>query len=110
MRSPPGQGQLGENACREQLITRQPSAANFLTVAWPIPRLAPVSRSVRGEDDSVMDPTLGAVDAQREGENEGHRIVAKNAATLGWSHAQIFGAPFWIFGPIRASNISCVTA
>jgi hypothetical protein len=28
-------------------MTRQPAAEKRLTVAWPMPRLAPVSRSVR---------------------------------------------------------------
>jgi hypothetical protein len=28
-------------------MTRQPAAENRLTVAWPIPRLAPVSKSAR---------------------------------------------------------------
>jgi hypothetical protein len=29
------------------VMTRQPAAENRFTVAWPIPRLAPVSRSAR---------------------------------------------------------------
>jgi hypothetical protein len=29
------------------VITRQPAAEKRLTVAWPMPRLAPVRRSVR---------------------------------------------------------------
>ena len=33
---------------REQVITRQPSALNRRTVAWPIPRLAPVRSIVSG--------------------------------------------------------------
>jgi hypothetical protein len=38
---------ISGKAFREQVITRQPAAEKRLTVAWPMPRLAPVSRSVR---------------------------------------------------------------
>jgi hypothetical protein len=37
---------LDENGWREQVTTRQPSALKRFTVAWPIPRLAPVKTSV----------------------------------------------------------------
>ena len=33
-------------ASREQVMMRQPSSEKRLTVAWPMPRLAPVSISV----------------------------------------------------------------
>src|SRR5579862_5525679 len=44
---PAAQGQFSGNAWREQVITRQPALAKRLTVAWPMPRLAPVKISVR---------------------------------------------------------------
>src|SRR3954469_12865768 len=44
---PISQGQFSGNAWREQVITRQPAAEKRFTVAWPMPRLAPVSRSAR---------------------------------------------------------------
>ena len=43
---PAGQGQFSGNAWREQVITRHPSREKRLTVAWPMPRLAPVSSRV----------------------------------------------------------------
>src|SRR5689334_20928735 len=45
--SPPGQGHSALNGWRDTVITRQPPALNFFTVAWPMPRLAPVSTRVR---------------------------------------------------------------
>ena len=39
---PISQGQFSGNAWREQVITRQPAEEKRLTVAWPMPRLAPV--------------------------------------------------------------------
>jgi len=44
---PASHGQFSGNGCREQVRTRQPAAEKRLTVAWPMPRLAPVRRSVR---------------------------------------------------------------
>src|SRR5262245_55997195 len=44
---PISHGQFSGNGCREQVMTRQPAAEKRFTVAWPMPRLAPVSRSVR---------------------------------------------------------------
>jgi peptidyl-tRNA hydrolase, PTH1 family len=41
--SHPGQGQRGSKGWREQVSTRHPSDENRLTVACPMPRLAPVS-------------------------------------------------------------------
>jgi hypothetical protein len=37
---------LSGKGWREQVITRQPSRAKRITVAWPIPRDAPVRSSV----------------------------------------------------------------
>jgi hypothetical protein len=45
-----------ENSCREQLMMRQPSRAKRFTVAWPMPRLAPVSTMVLRV--SVMEEAL----------------------------------------------------
>ena len=44
---PASHGQSSGKAWREQVMTRQPAAAKRLTVAWPMPRLAPVRSSVR---------------------------------------------------------------
>src|ERR1700733_7573533 len=44
---PASHGQFSGNGCREQVITRQPAAEKRFTVAWPMPRLAPVRSSVR---------------------------------------------------------------
>ena len=44
---PISHGQFSGKAWREQVITRQPAAEKRFTVAWPMPRLAPVSSSVR---------------------------------------------------------------
>ena len=44
---PAAHGQFSGKAWREQVITRQPALENRLTVACPIPRLAPVRMSVR---------------------------------------------------------------
>src|SRR5487761_355365 len=44
---PASHGQFSGNGCREQVTTRQPAAENRFTVAWPMPRLAPVRSSVR---------------------------------------------------------------
>src|SRR5580704_6065513 len=44
---PASHGQFSGNGCREQVMTRQPAAENRLTVAWPMPRLAPVRSNVR---------------------------------------------------------------
>jgi hypothetical protein len=43
---PISQGQFSGNAWREQVITLQPADAKRFTVAWPMPRDAPVSISV----------------------------------------------------------------
>src|SRR5436190_21137757 len=40
-------GQFSGNGWREQVMTRQPAAEKRFTVAWPMPRLAPVSSKVR---------------------------------------------------------------
>ena len=40
-------GSFPGTRCREQVMTRQPAAEKRFTVAWPMPRLAPVSSSVR---------------------------------------------------------------
>ena len=44
---PVSHGQFSGNGWREQVMTRQPAAEKRFTVAWPMPRLAPVSSSVR---------------------------------------------------------------
>src|SRR3954471_21334298 len=44
---PISHGQFSGNPCREQVMTRQPAAEKRFTVACPMPRLAPVSKSVR---------------------------------------------------------------
>ena len=44
---PISHGQFSGNGWREQVMTRQPAAEKRFTVAWPMPRLAPVSSSVR---------------------------------------------------------------
>ena len=43
---PNSQGHFSGKGCREQQITRQPEAAKRITVAWPMPREAPVSTNV----------------------------------------------------------------
>ena len=43
---PISQGQFSGKAWREQVMTRQPAEAKRLTVAWPMPREAPVRISV----------------------------------------------------------------
>ena len=37
-------GSAASNGWREIVSTRQPASLNVFTVAWPIPRLAPVSK------------------------------------------------------------------
>src|ERR1700676_276887 len=44
---PASHGQSSGNGCREQVMTRQPAEEKRITVAWPMPRLAPVRSSVR---------------------------------------------------------------
>src|SRR5712692_989936 len=44
---PASHGQSSGKGCREQVMTRQPAEENRITVAWPMPRLAPVRSSVR---------------------------------------------------------------
>src|SRR5262249_42139974 len=44
---PISHGQFSGKAWREQVMTRQPAAEKRLTVACPMPRLAPVSRRAR---------------------------------------------------------------
>jgi len=44
---PASHGQSSGKAWREQVMTRQPALENRITVAWPMPRLAPVRSSVR---------------------------------------------------------------
>ena len=44
---PISQGQFSGKAWREQVMTRQPAAEKRFTVAWPMPRLAPVSSMTR---------------------------------------------------------------
>src|SRR5436309_14253345 len=44
---PISHGQFSGNPWREQVITRHPAAEKRFTVACPMPRLAPVNRSVR---------------------------------------------------------------
>src|SRR5205085_9684506 len=44
---PASHGHSSGNGWREQVMTRQPAAEKRFTVAWPMPRLAPVSSSVR---------------------------------------------------------------
>jgi hypothetical protein len=43
---PISQGQFSGKPWREQVITRQPAEAKRFTVAWPMPREAPVRMSV----------------------------------------------------------------
>ena len=43
---PASHGQSSGKPCREQVITRQPAEEKRFTVAWPMPRLAPVRISV----------------------------------------------------------------
>src|ERR1700732_839651 len=40
-------GHCSGKGWREQVMTRQPAAEKRLTVAWPMPRLAPVRSNVR---------------------------------------------------------------
>ena len=54
---PAGQGQSSENSWREHVNTRQPSREKRLTVAWPMPRLAPVSTSVFLGSVSAITPS-----------------------------------------------------
>src|SRR6266404_9034696 len=44
---PASHGQSSGKGCREQVMTRQPALEKRITVAWPMPRLAPVRSSVR---------------------------------------------------------------
>src|SRR5260370_10752454 len=44
---PASQGQFSGQGCREQVMTRQPAEEKRITVACPMPRLAPVRSSVR---------------------------------------------------------------
>ena len=44
---PAPHGQSSGKGCREQVMTRQPAEEKRITVAWPMPRLAPVRSSVR---------------------------------------------------------------
>src|SRR3982074_3255036 len=44
---PASHGQFSGNGCREQVMTRQPAEEKRITVAWPMPRLAPVRSIVR---------------------------------------------------------------
>src|SRR6202045_4755936 len=44
---PASHGQFSGNGWREQVMTRQPVAEKRFTVAWPMPRLAPVSSRAR---------------------------------------------------------------
>ena len=44
---PAAQGQFSGKAGREQVITRQPALEKRFTVAWPMPREAPVRIRVR---------------------------------------------------------------
>ena len=44
---PASHGQFSGNGWREQVMTRQPAAEKRFTVAWPMPRLAPVSSRAR---------------------------------------------------------------
>ena len=43
---PASQGQFSGNGCREQVMTRHPADEKRFTVAWPMPREAPVRMSV----------------------------------------------------------------
>ena len=43
--------QASGTSSREQVMIRQPSCENRITVAWPIPRLAPVKTTVFGFSD-----------------------------------------------------------
>src|ERR1700674_291749 len=45
---PASHGQFSGKGWREQVMTRQPALEKRFTVAWPMPRLAPVSSKVRG--------------------------------------------------------------
>src|SRR3954469_5242798 len=44
---PAPHGHSSGNGCREQVRTRQPALEKRITVAWPMPRLAPVRSRVR---------------------------------------------------------------
>src|ERR1700674_196708 len=44
---PAPHGHSSGKGCREQVRTRQPAEEKRITVAWPMPRLAPVRSSVR---------------------------------------------------------------
>lgn len=46
--TPSAQGQSSTQSWREAVNTRQPAALKCLTVAWPMPRLAPVNSRVLG--------------------------------------------------------------
>src|SRR5471032_3666312 len=59
--SPPGHGQSTLNGWHETVMTRQPPALNFLTVAWPMPRLVPVRTRVRVFAGTVMGGIRGTL-------------------------------------------------
>ena len=68
---PASQGQFSGKAWREQVMTRQPAEAKRLTVAWPMPREAPVRISVLRSALGVLDmgarPSMSCQLAARAG-------------------------------------------
>src|SRR6188474_309052 len=62
---PASHGQLSGKGCREQVMTRQPAEEKRITVAWPMPRLAPVRSSVRRGVLAVVTMSVFQVRASR---------------------------------------------
>ena len=82
---PASHGHSSGNGCREQVITRHPAEAKRLTVAWPMPRLAPVSSSVLRSGIATASfaefPTLAVGNARSRGRGPAiDRLPAARAA------------------------------
>src|SRR5947209_5653336 len=75
---PISHGQFSGNPWREQVITRHPAAEKRFTVACPMPRLAPVSSSVRR---GWLDWLLG-IRYSRVHAHLGPRLTERGAAEL----------------------------
>ena len=56
---PISQGQFSGKGCLEQVMTRHPAEAKRFTVAWPMPREAPVRISVLRSALGVLDMAVG---------------------------------------------------
>src|SRR3982750_349451 len=60
---PAPHGHSSGNGWREHVITRQPALEKRITVAWPMPRLAPVRSSVR-RGPLLLEIGMGSSDFQ----------------------------------------------